>query len=192
MSIQHSICELKQKMVRENIDPENGLGDELFLFASTLMPIINVDLLVMNCKGEFLLSWRDDVHCGTGWHVPGGCIRFRESIETCIQKTAQRELGYTVRFDPDVLHVFEIFLNEERKIEDQKERAHTITLVMSCYVDENYDVTKQQCIPGESGFLAWFSDLPENLLKVQQCYQSKWSIIKEKLKGRYYNVYLEK
>lgn len=105
MSLQQSILDLKQEMVENSILPEKGLGDDLFLFASTLMPVVNVDLLVTNRHGQILLTWRDDGHCGTGWHIPGGCIRFRESLMERAQKTARRELGHEVVLDQGVRHV---------------------------------------------------------------------------------------
>lgn len=172
-------------MDEENIRAETGLGNDLFLFASTLMPVINVDLLVMDRQGNILLSWRDDVHCGRGWHVPGGCIRFRETMRERIEKTALRELGCKVRFDPDVLHVFEIFCDEPREIKNAQERAHFITLVIACWMDGSFSVEQQTKEPGEEGYLQWFPGLPDDLLEVQSCYREQWAIIQNKLKGRY-------
>ena len=88
------------KGLLKDCKPEKGLGQELFLLVSSLTPIVNVDLLVYNAKGQFLLTWRNDPHCGQGWHVPGGCVRFRESCEERIKKVAQQELGIRdVNFD---------------------------------------------------------------------------------------------
>lgn len=50
-------------------DPSQGLPEEVFLFLSRMTPIVNVDLLIKDEKGRTLLSWRDDIHSGTGWHV---------------------------------------------------------------------------------------------------------------------------
>ncbi len=54
-TLSNCIANLRQQMAEEGIDPRKGLGRELFLFASSLMPIVNVDLLVYNSKGQFLL-----------------------------------------------------------------------------------------------------------------------------------------
>lgn len=178
-------------MRQEGISPEKGLGDSLFLFASTLLPIVNVDILALNKKGEFLLSWRDDPHCGTGWHIPGGCIRFRESIMERAQKTAIREFGHSVVLDSEVLHVFEIFASEGRPIDDQNERAHFMTLVIAGTMPGDFKIADQPVGPGEPGYLQWFSELPENLLSVQDCYKKHWQTIQEKLKGKVQNGHLE-
>lgn len=59
--------------IRDYIDdPRNGLPEELFLFATEITPMVNVDLLVRDDEGRILLAWRDDDIYGTGWHVPGG------------------------------------------------------------------------------------------------------------------------
>lgn len=183
MKIQTAIQNLQQTMKQERISPQEGLGNELFLFASTLMPVVNVDLLVLNSKGEFLLSWRDDPHCGTGWHIPGGCIRFRESVQERAQKTAMREFGHPVELYPEVLHVFEIFASDERSIDDQNERAHFVTLVLAGKMPDDFDIAKQSAKSGEAGYIQWFSELPENLLSVQDCYKRSWNTLTTKMEG---------
>ncbi len=79
MSVTSAIDNLKDEMQKAGIKSENGLGTELFLFSSTLIPVVNVDLLLTNSKHEILLAWRDDPHTGKGWHIPGGCVRFKEA-----------------------------------------------------------------------------------------------------------------
>lgn len=84
---------LRERMTSLGISPEKGLGEELFLFVSSLVPIVNVDLLVFNSKGQFLLTRRNDSHCGNGWHVPGGCVRLKETFDERIREVANLELG---------------------------------------------------------------------------------------------------
>lgn len=83
-----------------------------------------------NDKHEVLLSWRNDPHCGTGWHIPGGCIRLMETAEERIQKTALAEIGVKVLAESNPIKFYEIFSRNYREgIKDQRERAHFITLV---------------------------------------------------------------
>ena len=107
MNLTRAIRCFKDAMNHEGLNPEEGLGTEVFCFASTLMPVINVDLLTINDKKEILLSWRNDPHCGTGWHVPGGCIRFMERIEKRIQETAKTEIGTNVASTRDPIRIFD-------------------------------------------------------------------------------------
>lgn len=171
----NQIDELKRCIQDEGIVPENRLGDELFLFASTLMPVVNVDLLVFNDKDQVLLSCRNDPHCGCGWHVPGGCLRFKETLENRVHKTAINEFGVDVEMNSEALGLFEIFFPNFRDgIKNQRERAHFITIVYECKLSEGL---KNNKIEGESGNLKWFDELPENLLNVQDCYKQNWSYL---------------
>lgn len=184
MSIEQAIKELKSEMQSEGIIPETGLGNELFLFSSTLAPVINVDLLIINDKKQILLSWRNDPHCGIGWHIPGGCIRFKETIEERIQKTAKVEVGYEVEYSKEPVKIFEIFTKQNREnIIDQRERAHFITLVYKCRLPKESDIECNNKKCGEVGYLKWFDVLPENLLDVQECYRNCWNEICEKCGG---------
>ena len=146
------------------------------------MPVVNVDLLITNDKHEILLSWRNDSHCGTGWHIPGGCIRLMETVAERIQKTALAEIGVNVFAEPDPIKFYEIFSKIHREgIEDQRERAHFITLVYKCRIPKEYSIPEERSIPGKVGSLQWFGNLPDDLLQVQDCYRSDWKTIKEKL-----------
>lgn len=156
----------------DDIHPEEGLGEELFLTISSLVPIVNVDLLVYNSKGQFLLTMRNDSHCGKGWHVPGGCIRFKETCEERIRKVAQKELGIThLTISKEPVKVFQIIETEQRPIENQSERAHFITLVYKCHVDESYEIDNGYLTEEDAGFIKWFDKLPDDLLRIQNCYK---------------------
>ena len=182
MSITQAIRSLKEEMKREEIFPEKGLGTECFQFASTLMPVVNVDLLITNDRHEILLSWRNDPHCGMGWHIPGGCIRLMETVAERLQKTALSEIGTKVNTESDPIKIYEIFSRNYRDgITDQKERAHFITLAFKCKVPQGYVIPKEKTIPGVAGSLQWFDDLPDDLLQVQECYRKDWENIKKKL-----------
>lgn len=156
----------------EEVNPEKGLGNELFLLISSLIPIVNVDILVYNENGQILLTWRNDPHCGTGWHIPGGCIRFKETCEERIRQVALNELGISdIRFEKEPIKVFEIINHERRDIKNQNERGHFITLVYKCYAPSDFTINKQDAKEGEVGFMRWFDCLPDNLLSIQSCYR---------------------
>lgn len=171
-TLHNLLGELKAKMSELGISAETGLGKDLFVFISSLTPIVNVDLLVYNSKGQFILSRRNDAHCGIGWHVPGGCIRFKESIESRIRKVAESELNLTdFQFDKEPLKVFEIICNEHRNIDNQDERAHFVTLVYKCYAPDSYHIDNKGKTESDSNYLKWFDKLPDDLLNIQQCYK---------------------
>jgi len=79
-------------------DPSAGLPEELFLLFSRMTPLVNVDLLIKNEQGKTLLTWRDDGYWKPGWHVPGGIIRYKETLADRVRAVAKNELGAEVEF----------------------------------------------------------------------------------------------
>jgi len=60
-------------------DLRTSLPEDLFLFASRITPLVNVDLLTQDHDHRTLLAWRSDSHYGAGWHIPG-VIRYQETV----------------------------------------------------------------------------------------------------------------
>lgn len=95
-SIEEGIEQFKNILLKNELDATSGLGKDLFLFASTLLPIINVDVLIADEINRLLMSWRDDEHCGQGWHILGGGIRLKETLIKIIHECSIEELGVDV------------------------------------------------------------------------------------------------
>ncbi len=163
-----SLCDQKRKdmMLKqnsENINPEDGLPEDLFTEISGLVPIPNVDLFILDDKGRLLLTRRDDRFFGKGWHLPGGCIRFKETMQERIQRTAQSELGTTVQFEKDPVAVRDVIIREQRPgLEDQNQRAHHLAVMYRCCPDDT-EYIESLVSAGEAG---WFEKIPEDILPV--------------------------
>lgn len=139
------------------------MTEKQFLKISSLTPLVNVDLFVMNENREILLAWRDDIYCGTGWHIPGGIIRNGETREHRLQETAKQELGFIPTYEIEPLAVNEIILK-------QKARNHFISFLYGCHVEKE----KIQIAHGtimSVGTLMWFSKCPEHLVYSQEIYR---------------------
>lgn len=163
--ITKTVRELQRVMQEEAINPINGLPYELFLFSTTLLPFVNVDLLTTNDKGQVLLSWRDDKYYGRGWQIPGGIIRMRETIDDRIQKTALTEIGVNVSYDIEPIAVRQCIISKKRiEVENQLERSHNIVLLYKCKVPSSYKINNNK-EKVEEGYLRWFDRFPENLLE---------------------------
>jgi colanic acid biosynthesis protein WcaH len=145
-------------------NPSHGLPEELFLFVSRITPLVNVDLLIQDDVGRTLLTWRDDEYFGTGWHVPGGIIRYKEVAADRVRACAQEELGAEMGFDPVPILVSET-------IRDQKDRGHFISLLYRCKLlappDEHRRAKLDRPRHGE---WMWHHRCPSNLLAVQSQY----------------------
>lgn len=133
------------------------------------MPVANIDLFITNSKGEVLLSWRDDNFYGCGWHIPGGCIRIRETIEERVQKTAIDEIGCRVKYDKNPIVVRESFVEHDRPwLSDQLERSHNISLLFSAELEDGFVFDNGTKSEHEVGYLRWFNMMPDDLLAAHQ------------------------
>jgi len=147
-------------------DPSKGLPEGIFLLVSRLTPMINVDLLLKNKRGQTLLTWRDDGYWKAGWHVPGGIIRYKETIEERIQAVAKAELGAEVEFLAIPLAFNEIIHQERR------DRGHFISLLYQCSLttppDESLRYRSGRPRPNQ---WKWHTKCPENIIKVHEIYR---------------------
>lgn len=157
-----------RKEVNE-IDSTKGLPEELFLEISTLIPIPNVDLFILDDLGRVLLTRRDDVFFGKGWHLPGGCIRFKETMLERVRKTALSELGCSVRMDEEPLTIKDVIIKNNRKeLTNQNLRAHQLSVLYRCYVVDANDKLQHMIKNNEAG---WFKRIPKDILAVHDVYR---------------------
>ena len=147
-------------------DPRRGLPEDLFLFASRITPMVNVDLLIKNEKMRTLLTWRDDGYWRPGWHIPGGIIRYQEPMAERIRAVARTELGAEVAFQPLPLVIKEI-INPNRKV-----RGHFISFLYQCSLTTEPD-NKLQYRLGEplANQWMWHETCPENIISVHEIYR---------------------
>jgi len=149
-------------------NPNKGLPEDVFLFISRNHPMTNVDLLIKNEKNQTLLTWREkgDNYWPPGWHIPGGIIRYSESIATRINAVAMNELGVTIKFKNKPIAINEIILPERRN------RSHFISLLFECKLNSQLD--KKQAYkkgPPEVGQWAWHDNCPANIISAHHIYR---------------------
>lgn len=184
MNLKNAIQDLKHEMQNAGIVQEHGLGTELFHFSSTLAPVANVDLLITDQAGRILLSWREDCYNGAGWHVPGSCIRFQETIEEAIQRCGRDEIGTEVIRSDEPIKVFELHREKNvKEIADQRECAHYISLVFACKLPIDYKLDNRNMHEGKPGHLVWFESPPDNIVELQKCYKKYWYELKHRIKN---------
>jgi len=160
MTIHDAIAYLEKNIT----NPREGLPQEVFYFVSRLTPMVNVDLLVQDKRGRTLLSWRQDEFSKSGWHVPGGIIRFKENFTQRLLKVARTELGTTVEFDPEPIAVNQIILPIET-------RGHFISFLYRCRVSATYEPANSGLSESDPGYLKWHASCPDNLVEVHEMYR---------------------
>ncbi len=147
-------------------NPKKGLPEDIFLFISRTTPMINVDLLIKNEKGETLLTWRDDKYYGPGWHIPGGIIRYKERIKDRIRKVARNELGVKVKFDKEPLAVNEVICLK------RKDRGHFISLLYACkLINQPSEKLRYKGGIPKNGQWYWHNKYPKNMISVHNIYR---------------------
>ncbi|PKL87835.1 MAG: NUDIX hydrolase [Ignavibacteriae bacterium HGW-Ignavibacteriae-2] len=152
------------KYIEEQVShPEIGLPEEIFHFVSRHVPMVNVDLLIKDENKRTLLAWRDDEFAGTGWHIPGGIIRFKEKLETRIKKTAENEIGAIIKYDPEPLAINQVICQQDT-------RGHFISLLYKCFLPGNF-VPINNLTENEPGYLKWHDYCPDNLVHVHDMYR---------------------
>jgi colanic acid biosynthesis protein WcaH len=142
-------------------NPEQGLPNEVFHFIRKVTPLINVDLLIRR-DGLTLLAWREDEY-EAGWHIPGGIVRFRESLQSRIDAVAANEIGATVDSEPDPCAMNQLRYHE---------RGHFISLLYRCSLTSEIDPSRLFSGQGRPrhGDLGWIRGVPDDLYPAQRFY----------------------
>jgi ADP-ribose pyrophosphatase YjhB (NUDIX family) len=160
-----NLSELISGLDQKGIDPSEGLPDELFYFVSRMTPMVNVDLLIKDQQGRNLLAWREDEYAGAGWHLPGGIVRFRETIEERIMQVGLTEVGARVKFQPAPVAVNEV-ISKTRAT-----RGHFISLLYSCELPQQFEIGSREAAHRIEGDLEWFPGVPDELLALHEIYR---------------------
>jgi len=74
----------------------NPTSRDDFLHLVRHAPLVAVDLIVENARGEVLLGLRNNEPARSTWFVPGGVVRKGERIAAAIARVAEAELGIPV------------------------------------------------------------------------------------------------
>ena len=157
---------------KSEIQSEKGLPENLFLLVSALVPLPNIDMLIVNEKGQILLTRRNDEFFQKSWHIPGGCMRYGETMENRIHETAKRELGTDVSFDAEPIAIRDVIRGHNIQQKYKRERGHNIAVLYRCYLPKGYQINNGNKVETEDGFIKWFDKLPDDFMKIQHVYDS--------------------
>lgn len=161
----HNQCvdDLLREVAAGIADPSQGLPDAVFDFALKITPMVNVDLLVRSERGDHLLAWRADAY-GEGWHIPGGIIRYNETIEQRIAAVAEVELSAQVKhaaFPADIKQI-------------RHARGHFVSLLYLCELSSpigNAQLLYSGREVPRRGQIAWHKGMPRDMYGVHEIYR---------------------
>lgn len=108
------------------------LDNERFLQIIEATPLVSIDLVVRNEKGEALLGKRVNRPAQGCWFVPGGRIRKNERINDAFERISEFELGVRLKKGAARLlgaydHIYEDNFTGESGI-----NTHYVVLAFSC------------------------------------------------------------
>ncbi len=148
-------------------DPHSGLPEEVFLLLTRLTPMVNVDLLINDDHtGQTLLTWRNDIYHGEGWHIPGGVIRLKETADQRIAAVARLELKCRVVAEDRPAAINECISKTKAN------RGHAVSLLYRCKLTSSLpDELRYAGGRPVPGMYHYFDRAPENLLKVHDIYR---------------------
>jgi ADP-ribose pyrophosphatase YjhB (NUDIX family) len=146
-------------------DPSQGLPEEVFLYASQITPLVNVDLFIKDEDKGVLLTWREDNFYEAGWHVPGGIIRYKETFSDRIHAVAHQELEASVVHDIQPLAINQV-IHPTNSI-----RGHFISLLFACRLTSLPAKSLAANGHPKKGQFQWHKTCPDNILSVHNMYR---------------------
>ncbi len=170
MNTQEELTKAIETIRGMNIDARNGIPESLFLMVSSLTPIPNVDLLIVNEKNEILLTRRNDDFFQKSWHIPGGCLRLGESFEDRIQSTAINEVGTRIQYNEKPMAVRNVIRGANAMQNHPNERYHNVAILYQCYLPDGFEISNGVLQESDNGYKRWFKKLPKDFMKIQHVY----------------------
>jgi len=94
-------------------EPSGWLDATTFESVVASTPLISIDLLVENVRGEYLLGLRKNRPAQGHWFVPGGRVQKNESLDAAFKRLTRQELGVEWKRSQAIFKgVYEHFYND--------------------------------------------------------------------------------
>lgn len=117
----------------------NYLDKKQFLEVVKLTPLVSIDLVVSNSKGEVLLGLRRNEPAMNTWFVPGGRICKDELIDEAFERISLSELGAPLKIsDASPMGVYQ-HLYETNFAGERGVSTHYIVLAYAVSLDLSID-----------------------------------------------------
>ena len=84
-------------------------------------------------------------------------------------ETSRIELHTKVEINPVPIAVKDVIMGKGNK--EPKIRAHHLAVLYECKLPQYYAINNQGLSENDAGYLKWFEKIPDNILKVHDCYK---------------------
>jgi colanic acid biosynthesis protein WcaH len=106
-----------------------ALSDNEFIQLIKNAPLIAIDLIVKNNKGEILLGLRKNSPAKSRWFVPGGRIRKGEKLDDAFRRITKNELNQSFdRGKAKLLNIYEHIYENENKYSIEGLDTHYVVI----------------------------------------------------------------
>ena len=140
------------------------LTQEEFTAIYTKVPRLTVEVIVRSNEG-ILLTKRAIYPAIGQWHIPGGTVRYNESIADAVRRVAKQEIGLTVnRYE--IIGIIEYPSLDKQNYGDPRGVAVLVT-----------DYSGEVQIDEEASDYGWFKTLPDKILAHQDDFLLKNGLI---------------
>jgi colanic acid biosynthesis protein WcaH len=127
------------------------LSDQEFLSVVEATPLVSIDLILRNARGEVLLGQRLNRPAKDSWFVPGGRIRKNERVKEALHRISQRELGVLVE-QAELVGVFD-HIYEDNFLGTEGVNTHYVVLGFAARLPEGAPLTPDD----QHGELRWWT-----------------------------------
>jgi len=119
------------------------LAEDKFKTLVDIAPLISIDLILKNEKGEVLLGKRKNKPAYGFFFVPGGRVRKNEKLGAAFQRLVQTELGIAISgVSRKFLGVYEHFYDD--CFCGNNTSTHYIVLAYELFANRNYNMLPQE------------------------------------------------
>jgi colanic acid biosynthesis protein WcaH len=121
------------------------------------LPILCVDLIIQNSKGEYLLVKRDNEPVKGFWWIPGGRVIKNDDVYASAQKKCIQEIGVDIE-DWRVVGIYDD--QYDTNAHGLETRIHTLSILCRTDVKVEYDEIK---LDEQSSDIEYQPFLPERI-----------------------------
>ncbi len=103
-------------------------------------PLVSIDLIIKDSRGQVLLGRRVNRPARGYWFVPGGRITKNEKIADAIKRISRTELGIEISLpDTQLLGVFE-HMYDENYLGEEGINTHYVVLAFASELDSGLEI----------------------------------------------------
>jgi len=144
---------------------DNRLSLEEFKYIYSKVPRLCVEVVIKTDEG-ILLTYRSIAPYKNLWHIPGGTVLYKETMEDAVKRVALEELGVEV----EVVNL--IGVNEYPSEEKDRGYGWPVGVNYLCRIIKGVPRGSEQ-----ASLVKFFKDLPPDMVEEQKVFLRKYNLV---------------